>query len=188
MLVTMRFSSLIRTAMHCCDILFISDNLSMDFFIRVINGVVVYTTIIGKISCQHFFEEEKSRRTISSAHRLFIEHEGERPTNNIRIAVSSPFLKLSESCIFCSANTAGDELDGFWGYTDAANQSWQTRERKMAVIFEEATINGMTMRNRLIRSATWEGMCEGDGRPGDKLINLYRDLARWPGRSSGSPV
>lgn len=48
----------------------------------------------------------------------------------------------------------------------------------MAAIFEETTINGMTMRNRLIRSATWEGMCGQDGRPGEKLIALYRALAR----------
>jgi len=48
----------------------------------------------------------------------------------------------------------------------------------MAEIFEEAKINGMTMRNRLIRSATWEGMCDQDGRPGEKLITLYRNLAQ----------
>jgi 2,4-dienoyl-CoA reductase-like NADH-dependent reductase (Old Yellow Enzyme family) len=48
----------------------------------------------------------------------------------------------------------------------------------MAAIFEETTINGMTMRNRLIRSATWEGMCDQDGRSGEKLISLYRDLVR----------
>lgn len=48
----------------------------------------------------------------------------------------------------------------------------------MAALFEETTINGMTMRNRLIRSATWEGMCDQDGRPTEKLINCYRDLAK----------
>jgi len=48
----------------------------------------------------------------------------------------------------------------------------------MATLFEETTINGMTMRNRMIRSATWEGMCEQDGRPTKKLIDWYRDLAQ----------
>ena len=36
----------------------------------------------------------------------------------------------------------------------------------------------MKTRNRLVRSATWEGMCEEDGRPTEKLINCYRDLAK----------
>lgn len=48
----------------------------------------------------------------------------------------------------------------------------------MAMLFEETDINGMTLRNRTIRSATWEGMCESDGRPTDKLINCYRNLAK----------
>jgi 2,4-dienoyl-CoA reductase-like NADH-dependent reductase (Old Yellow Enzyme family) len=48
----------------------------------------------------------------------------------------------------------------------------------MATVFEATTINGMTMSNRMIRSATWEGMCEQDGRPTEKLINCYRDLAQ----------
>ena len=48
----------------------------------------------------------------------------------------------------------------------------------MTTLFEEAAINGMTLRNRLVRSATWEGMCEQDGRPTEKLINCYRDLAQ----------
>jgi 2,4-dienoyl-CoA reductase-like NADH-dependent reductase (Old Yellow Enzyme family) len=47
----------------------------------------------------------------------------------------------------------------------------------MATLFDQTTINGMTMRNRLVRSATWEGMCEADGRPTAKLANWYRDLA-----------
>ena len=36
----------------------------------------------------------------------------------------------------------------------------------------------MTLNNRLVRSATWEGMCTADGRPTDKLIKCYRDLAQ----------
>jgi 2,4-dienoyl-CoA reductase-like NADH-dependent reductase (Old Yellow Enzyme family) len=47
----------------------------------------------------------------------------------------------------------------------------------MAGIFEETVIDGLTMRNRLVRSATWEGMCDEGGRPTEKLINWYRDLA-----------
>lgn len=48
----------------------------------------------------------------------------------------------------------------------------------MAKLFEQSSINGMTLQNRLVRSATWEGMCMADGRPTDKLINFYRELAR----------
>lgn len=46
----------------------------------------------------------------------------------------------------------------------------------MTEVFEETTINGMTMRNRMVRSATWEGMCDQDGRPTDKLIDFHREL------------
>jgi len=47
----------------------------------------------------------------------------------------------------------------------------------MKKIFEKTTINGMTLANRLVRSATWEGMCEADGRPTQKLADYYRELA-----------
>ena len=47
----------------------------------------------------------------------------------------------------------------------------------MRTIFEESTINGMRLKNRLVRSATWEGMCEQNGSPTDKLTDLYRQLA-----------
>ncbi|NNG08231.1 MAG: NADH:flavin oxidoreductase [Desulfobacteraceae bacterium] len=36
----------------------------------------------------------------------------------------------------------------------------------------------MTMRNRMVRSATWEGMCDQEGRPTEKLLKLYRQLAQ----------
>ena len=48
----------------------------------------------------------------------------------------------------------------------------------MATLFETSSINGMLLKNRLVRSATWEGMCAGDGRPTDNLVACYRDLAR----------
>ena len=47
----------------------------------------------------------------------------------------------------------------------------------MKKLFEKTTINGMTLANRLIRSATWEGMCEKDGRPTARLAECYRALA-----------
>jgi len=47
----------------------------------------------------------------------------------------------------------------------------------MKKLFEKTTIKGMTLNNRFVRSATWEGMCEEDGRPTAKLASCYRDLA-----------
>jgi 2,4-dienoyl-CoA reductase-like NADH-dependent reductase (Old Yellow Enzyme family) len=47
----------------------------------------------------------------------------------------------------------------------------------MKRLFEKTTINGMTLNNRFVRSATWEGMCDNDGRPTTKLASFYRDLA-----------
>jgi len=48
----------------------------------------------------------------------------------------------------------------------------------MATLFDSITINGMVLRNRLVRSATWEGMCDPDGRPTPRLIDCYRVLAQ----------
>lgn len=48
----------------------------------------------------------------------------------------------------------------------------------MASLFESASIGTLVLQNRIIRSATWEGMCDPDGRPSDKLIDTYGDLAR----------
>ena len=47
----------------------------------------------------------------------------------------------------------------------------------MKKLFEETVINGMKIRNRLVRSATWEGMCDPEGRPTQRLCDLYRELA-----------
>ncbi|MBF0460058.1 MAG: NADH:flavin oxidoreductase [Magnetococcales bacterium] len=48
----------------------------------------------------------------------------------------------------------------------------------MSHIFERTQINGMVLANRLVRSATWEGMCAEDGRPTERLVACYRALAR----------
>ena len=45
----------------------------------------------------------------------------------------------------------------------------------MAALFETTEINGMTLDNRLVRSATWEGMCQDNGRPTQKLIDYCRE-------------
>lgn len=47
----------------------------------------------------------------------------------------------------------------------------------MVDLFDRTEINGMELANRLVRSATWEGMCEPDGRPTERLTDFYRDLA-----------
>ena len=48
----------------------------------------------------------------------------------------------------------------------------------MSKIFDATQINGMALPNRLVRSATWEGMCEPDGRPTQKLAECYANLAK----------
>jgi 2,4-dienoyl-CoA reductase-like NADH-dependent reductase (Old Yellow Enzyme family) len=47
----------------------------------------------------------------------------------------------------------------------------------MKKLFEKTTINGLILGNRFVRSATWEGMCDSDGRPTPKLTSCYSDLA-----------
>lgn len=48
----------------------------------------------------------------------------------------------------------------------------------MRKVFDETRINHLMLRNRLVRSATWEGMCREDGRPTEKLAAYYGTLAR----------
>jgi len=44
-------------------------------------------------------------------------------------------------------------------------------------LFTPHRLHGLELRNRLIRSATLEGLCGADGRPTAELIELYRQLA-----------
>jgi len=48
----------------------------------------------------------------------------------------------------------------------------------MVTLFEETRINGMILQNRIVRSATWEGMADPDGRPTEKMIPFYKALAQ----------
>ena len=48
----------------------------------------------------------------------------------------------------------------------------------MPEIFEQTRIKSMTLPNRIVRSATHEGMAEKDGGPSERLRKLYGRLAR----------
>ena len=47
----------------------------------------------------------------------------------------------------------------------------------MTKVFDATTINGLRLANRLVRSATWEGLGEPDGRVNDGVLEIYRRLA-----------
>ncbi|UCG38115.1 MAG: NADH:flavin oxidoreductase [bacterium] len=44
-------------------------------------------------------------------------------------------------------------------------------------LYDKVSIGTLELRNRFVRSATWEGMCDEHGRPTSRLADLYRELA-----------
>lgn len=44
-------------------------------------------------------------------------------------------------------------------------------------IFEKVNVGGLTLRNRLVRSATWLGLAEPDGTLPEEVFETYRELA-----------
>jgi len=48
----------------------------------------------------------------------------------------------------------------------------------MKTLFDKTNINGMEIKNRFFRAATWEGMADEKGHLTDKLVKLYEDLAK----------
>ncbi|MBN1365762.1 MAG: NADH:flavin oxidoreductase [Syntrophaceae bacterium] len=48
----------------------------------------------------------------------------------------------------------------------------------MTQIFETSNIGSITLKNRIIRSATADGLADADGRPTGELIEFYKSLAR----------
>jgi len=47
----------------------------------------------------------------------------------------------------------------------------------MKSLFDKTSIGNLRLKNRLVRSATWEAMADETGRPTPRLMNVYRDLA-----------
>ncbi len=45
-------------------------------------------------------------------------------------------------------------------------------------LFDNIQIGHLTLKNRIVRSATWEGMCDDDGNVTPQLVEYYRQLAR----------
>ena len=48
----------------------------------------------------------------------------------------------------------------------------------MKNIFEAVELNNLRVKNRLVRSATWEGIAAPDGSIGDDTYEIYRELAK----------
>ncbi|RJX68345.1 NADH:flavin oxidoreductase [Vibrio sinensis] len=48
----------------------------------------------------------------------------------------------------------------------------------MSILFSETHIGSMTLKNRFVRSATWENMATEDGHMTDKLYAIYEELAQ----------
>lgn len=49
-------------------------------------------------------------------------------------------------------------------------------QRSAKSVFDSVSVGNMTAANRLVRSATWEGMADDEGRVTDRLVGVYREL------------
>jgi len=47
----------------------------------------------------------------------------------------------------------------------------------MSQLFEEAALGSLKLKNRMVRSATWEGIAAPDGSIADTAYELYKELA-----------
>ena len=50
------------------------------------------------------------------------------------------------------------------------------RQRSAKSVFDSVALGNITSANRIMRSATWEGMADDDGRVTDRLVEVYRKL------------
>ena len=48
----------------------------------------------------------------------------------------------------------------------------------MAELFEQTVLSGIPLQNRLVRSATWEGLASADGKVTPALLQVHEELAK----------
>lgn len=48
----------------------------------------------------------------------------------------------------------------------------------MDALFEGCRLGNLALRNRFVRSATWEGMTAEEGEVTEDFVEVYRDLGR----------
>ena len=53
----------------------------------------------------------------------------------------------------------------------------QLPQEEVVNLFDETTINGMTLKNRFIRSALWMKAASHDGHLNETIYTIYEDLA-----------
>jgi hypothetical protein len=54
----------------------------------------------------------------------------------------------------------------------------ETGDEMSSILFEQASIKGIQLKNRFVRSATIEGMATSDGHPTEMLYDFYDTLAQ----------
>ena len=57
----------------------------------------------------------------------------------------------------------------------------------MSHVFEKTSIAGMDLKNRILRSATHEGMGDEQGYPRKELLDIYKKIAKNNGGGTCSP-
>ena len=50
------------------------------------------------------------------------------------------------------------------------------QSRGAKTVFDSVAVGNVTVKNRMMRSATWEGMADDSGRVTDRLVDVYRKL------------
>jgi 2,4-dienoyl-CoA reductase-like NADH-dependent reductase (Old Yellow Enzyme family) len=68
-------------------------------------------------------------------------------------------------------------LAAFPFYFQMIPQEKAPKEAAMSKLFSPYTLTGMELKNRFVRSATWEGMADGEGRVTPQLIECMTNLA-----------